>query len=32
MDWINVAQDMDTWWAPVNVVKISEFHKMRGIS
>ena len=32
MDWINVAQDTDRWWAPVNVVKASEFHKMWVIS
>jgi hypothetical protein len=32
MDWIELDQDGDRWWALVSVVKNLEFHNMRGIS
>jgi len=32
MDWINLAQDGDTWRALVNVVMIIQLHKIWGIS
>jgi len=32
MDWIEMAQDRDRWWARVNVVMKFGFHKMRGVS
>jgi hypothetical protein len=32
MDWIDLAQDRDMWWALVHVVRTFGFHKMRGVS
>jgi hypothetical protein len=32
MDWIDVSQDWDMWWAVVSAVMILRVHKMRGIS
>ena len=32
MDWIDLAQDRDRWWALVNVVMRLGVHKMQGIS
>jgi hypothetical protein len=32
MDWIDMAQDRDRWWALVNVVMNLWVPKMRGIS
>jgi len=32
MDWINLAQDRDRWWAIVNALYTFVFYKMRGIS
>jgi hypothetical protein len=32
VDWINLAQDRDRWWAVVKMVMSSMFHKRRGIS
>ena len=32
MDWIQLAQDKDNWWALVNDVINIRAHKMRGIS
>jgi len=31
VNWINLAQDMDQWWALVNMVWTFRFHKRRGI-
>jgi hypothetical protein len=32
MDWINLAQDRDRWWALLNAEVDFGFHKMQGIS
>ena len=32
MDWIQLAQDKDNWWALVNDVINIRAHKMQGIS
>ena len=32
VDWIDLAQDRDMWWAPVDAVMNLGFHEMRGIS
>jgi hypothetical protein len=32
MDWIELAQVRDRWWALVNVIRTFGFHNMRGIS
>jgi hypothetical protein len=32
MDWIDLAQDRDRWWALVNSVMNLRVHKMQGIS
>jgi len=32
LDWIDLAQDRDTWRAVVNTVMDSGLHKMQGIS
>jgi hypothetical protein len=32
MNWIDLAQDRNRWWALVNAVVNLGFHKMRGIS
>ena len=32
MDWINLAQDRDRWWALLDAIMILEVPKMRGIS
>jgi hypothetical protein len=32
MDWIDLAQDRNTWRGLVNAAMKFEFHKMRGIS
>jgi hypothetical protein len=31
VDWIDLAEDRDTWWAVVNTVMNLRVHKMRGI-
>jgi len=31
MDWIDLAEDRDSWWAVVNVVMNLCFYKMQGI-
>ena len=32
MDWNDIAQDRDKWWAVVNAVMNYGFHKIPGIS
>ena len=32
MDWIDLSQDRDRWWALVNMPCTVGFHKMWGIS
>jgi hypothetical protein len=32
MDWIDLAQDRDRWWALVNAVMNLQVHKLQGIS
>jgi hypothetical protein len=32
MDWIDLVQDMDQWWALVNTVMNLRFHKTLGSS
>jgi hypothetical protein len=32
MDWIDLIQNRDRWWAVVNAAMNLRFHKMRGIS
>jgi len=32
MDWNNLAQDRDRWWAMVNMVRAFSFRKICGIS
>ena len=32
MDWIDVAQGMESWLAIVNTIMDNPFHKIRGIS
>lgn len=32
VEWIDVAQDKDMWWAVVNMVMNLSFHKMQAVS
>jgi hypothetical protein len=32
LNWIDLAHVRERWWALVNVVNTSRFHKMQGIS
>jgi hypothetical protein len=32
MDWIDLAEDRDRWWALIDIVTTFRFYKLHGIS